>query len=161
MLASAGACDETLLPAFESPVASTISRSSWTRRTQQLQTGVTGGTRTPIRISDILCTWRHKTANQSWRVMLNHDATRLALFQRCRSSGHPLSAHTRGVRHLDPGVLVLGRTGPAALADTAGDRSRSSGRAVKELKWIAVFGVVEFGIPWYLMATAEKHITIH
>jgi drug/metabolite transporter (DMT)-like permease len=30
---------------------------------------------------------------------------------------------------------------------------------VKNFKWIAIFGVVEFGVPWYLMATAEKHIT--
>ena len=26
----------------------------------------------------------------------------------------------------------------------------------KNIIWIAVFGVVEFGIPWYLMATAEN-----
>jgi drug/metabolite transporter (DMT)-like permease len=30
---------------------------------------------------------------------------------------------------------------------------------LKNIIWIAVFGVVEFGIPWYLMATAEKHLT--
>jgi drug/metabolite transporter (DMT)-like permease len=27
------------------------------------------------------------------------------------------------------------------------------------LKWIAIFAIVEFGIPWYLMATSERHIT--
>ena len=64
------------------------------------------------------------------------------------------------VRHLDPGVLVLGRTGPAALLLIPLVIGRGQvGVLLKNLKWIAVFGVVEFGIPWYLMATAEKHIT--
>jgi drug/metabolite transporter (DMT)-like permease len=64
------------------------------------------------------------------------------------------------VRQLDPGVLVLLRTGPAAvlLAPLVGARRQWSVLA-KNLKWIAVFGVVEFGVPWYLMATSEKHIT--
>lgn len=64
------------------------------------------------------------------------------------------------VRHLDPGVLVLGRTAPAALLllPLVGTR-RQFGVMAQNLKWIAVFGVVEFGVPWYLMATAEKHIT--
>jgi drug/metabolite transporter (DMT)-like permease len=29
----------------------------------------------------------------------------------------------------------------------------------KNFFWIATFGVVEFGIPWFLMSTSEKHIT--
>jgi drug/metabolite transporter (DMT)-like permease len=64
------------------------------------------------------------------------------------------------VRQLDPGVLVLMRTGPAALLLTPVVLSQRGLSSLKEnFKWIAIFGVVEFGIPWYLMATAEKHIT--
>jgi drug/metabolite transporter (DMT)-like permease len=64
------------------------------------------------------------------------------------------------VRHLDPGVLVLGRTGPAALLLLPLVYWRGQLNVLlKNIIWIAVFGVVEFGIPWYLMATAEKHLT--
>jgi drug/metabolite transporter (DMT)-like permease len=64
------------------------------------------------------------------------------------------------VRQLDPGVLVFGRTAPAALLLAPLVISQKQLPTLwKNFKWIAVFGVVEFGIPWYLMATAEKHIT--
>ena len=65
------------------------------------------------------------------------------------------------VRQLDPGVLVLLRTAPGALLLTPIVwRQRQVGlRSSKNLKWIAIFGAVEFGIPWFLMSTAEEHIT--
>lgn len=64
------------------------------------------------------------------------------------------------VRHLDPGVLVLGRTAPASLLLWPFVLYRRQAKMVfQNFFWIAVFGVVEFGIPWYLMATAERHIT--
>jgi drug/metabolite transporter (DMT)-like permease len=64
------------------------------------------------------------------------------------------------VRHLDPGVLVLGRTLPAALLLLPLVASRGQLPLLrKNVVWIATFGVVEFGIPWFLMATSEKHIT--
>ena len=64
------------------------------------------------------------------------------------------------VRQLDPGVLVLFRTGPAALlllpiVIVQGQFSV----LVRNFKWIAGFAIVEFGIPWYFMATAERHIS--
>ncbi len=64
------------------------------------------------------------------------------------------------VRQLDPGVLVLARTGPAAalLAPLVAVR-RQWAVLARNLSWIAVFGVVEFGVPWYFMATAERHLT--
>ncbi len=64
------------------------------------------------------------------------------------------------VRQLDPGVLVLARTAPAALllAPLVASR-RSLALLVHNFLWIIIFGVVEFGVPWYLMATAERHIT--
>ncbi len=64
------------------------------------------------------------------------------------------------VRQLDPGVLVLGRTGPAALLLAPLVLGRGYGRQIRaHFAWIAAFAVAEFGIPWYLMASAERHIT--
>ena len=64
------------------------------------------------------------------------------------------------VRQLDPGVLVLARTGPASLLLVpVVTHQRAWPSLVKNLKWIIVFGVAEFGVPWYLMATSERHIT--
>jgi drug/metabolite transporter (DMT)-like permease len=64
------------------------------------------------------------------------------------------------VRHLDPGVLVLGRTLPAAaLLMPLVFWKRQVPILLRNFAWIAIFGVVEFGVPWYLMATAEKRLT--
>jgi drug/metabolite transporter (DMT)-like permease len=64
------------------------------------------------------------------------------------------------VRQLEPGVLVLLRTGPVALLMTPIVWQQRQFRALlKNVKWIAAFGVIEFGIPWFLMSTAEEHIT--
>lgn len=64
------------------------------------------------------------------------------------------------VRQLDPGVLVFARTLPAALllAPLVVARRQLSS-IVHHLGWICLFGVVEFGVPWYLMSTSERHIT--
>ena len=64
------------------------------------------------------------------------------------------------VREVDPGFLVLARTGPTAillLLLVIGRRQLSL--MVSHFKWITIFGVVEFGVPWFFMSTAEKHIT--
>jgi drug/metabolite transporter (DMT)-like permease len=64
------------------------------------------------------------------------------------------------VRQLDPGVLVLARTAPVALLLTPlVIAQRNLAVLARNFKWIAVFGVAEFGVPWYFMSTAEKHIT--
>lgn len=64
------------------------------------------------------------------------------------------------VRQLDPGVLVFLRTAPAAaLLLPVVYLRRQIGDLRANFFWIVAFGVIEFGIPWYLMATAEKHIT--
>lgn len=64
------------------------------------------------------------------------------------------------VRQLDPGVLVFARTAPAALLLWPLVIARGQVRALLvHWRWIVVFGVVEFGIPWYFMASAERHIT--
>jgi drug/metabolite transporter (DMT)-like permease len=56
--------------------------------------------------------------------------------------------------------MVLLRTGPASLllAPILIAR-RQIPVLLKNLRWIVIFGVIEFGIPWYCMATAEKHIS--
>ncbi len=64
------------------------------------------------------------------------------------------------VRQLDPGVMVLLRTAPASLllAPIVIAR-RQIPVLLANARWIIVFAVVEFGIPWYCMSTAEKHIS--
>jgi drug/metabolite transporter (DMT)-like permease len=64
------------------------------------------------------------------------------------------------VRHLDPGVMVLFRTGPAAVLLMPIVIVQGQFKVlVRNFKWIAAFAIVEFGIPWYVMATAERHIS--
>ncbi len=63
------------------------------------------------------------------------------------------------VRQLDPGVLVLSRTGPVAVLLLPLVLRRGQLDLLRRhLGWISTFGVVEFGIPWYLMSTSERHI---
>jgi len=64
------------------------------------------------------------------------------------------------VRQLDPGVLVFFRTAPVAvlLLPLVAARGQLS-TLRRHLPWIAMFAVIEFGVPWYFMATAERHIT--
>jgi drug/metabolite transporter (DMT)-like permease len=64
------------------------------------------------------------------------------------------------VRQLDPGVMVLLRTAPASLLlMPIVIARRQIPVLLKNLRWIIAFSVVEFGVPWYCMATAEKHIS--
>ncbi|MGC2484630.1 MAG: DMT family transporter [Acidimicrobiales bacterium] len=64
------------------------------------------------------------------------------------------------VRQLDPGVVVFLRTGPACVLLIPLVTARRQWSAlVRHLGWIVVFGVVEFGVPWFLMSTAEEHIS--
>lgn len=64
------------------------------------------------------------------------------------------------VRQLEPGVLVLLRTAPVAVLLTPLVwRQRQFRVLLTNIRWIAAFGVIEFGIPWFLMSTAEEHIT--
>ncbi len=64
------------------------------------------------------------------------------------------------VRQLDPGVVVFLRTGPASLLlIPLVTIRRQWSDVVRHFGWIVVFGVVEFGVPWFLMSTAEEHIT--
>jgi drug/metabolite transporter (DMT)-like permease len=64
------------------------------------------------------------------------------------------------VRQLEPGIVVFGRTAPASLLLLPLVLYRRQfGLILKHAWWILVFGVVEFGIPWFFMSTAERHIS--
>ncbi|HVB71172.1 MAG TPA: DMT family transporter [Acidimicrobiales bacterium] len=64
------------------------------------------------------------------------------------------------VRHMDPGVLVFCRTAPVGVFLLLVLLFRGQLRTVIDnARWIVIFGVVEFGIPWFLMSTSERHIT--
>lgn len=64
------------------------------------------------------------------------------------------------VRQIDPGVLVVARTLPASLLLLPLVlHRREFASMVKNFKWIFLFGAIEFGVPWYLMGTVEKHVT--
>ncbi len=64
------------------------------------------------------------------------------------------------VRQLDPGVLVFGRTAPAAALLLPLALARGYWSEIRRnIGWIIVFAVVEFGVPWYLMSQSERHIT--
>ncbi len=64
------------------------------------------------------------------------------------------------VRELDPVSVVLGRTLPAALVLLPIAWHSGSLRTLRgHMKWLVLYTVVEFGIPWYLMASAEQHVT--
>lgn len=64
------------------------------------------------------------------------------------------------VRQVDPGVLVVARTLPASALLLPLVIYRGEFQSmIKNMKWIVLFGAIEFGVPWYLMGTVEKHVT--
>lgn len=64
------------------------------------------------------------------------------------------------VRELAPGLVVFGRTAPACLLLLPLVIRRNQFRDItRNAGWILTFGFIEFGVPWYLMATSERHIT--
>lgn len=64
------------------------------------------------------------------------------------------------VRQLDPGVVVLGRTAPAALVlAPLVVKQGQLATLRRHFGWICAFGFLEFGVPWYVMSNAEEHLT--
>lgn len=64
------------------------------------------------------------------------------------------------VRQLDPATLVFARTFPAALLLiplALQQRAFSSLRG--KWRWLIGFSIIEFGVPWFLMGSAEKHLS--
>lgn len=64
------------------------------------------------------------------------------------------------VRQMDPATLVFSRTAVAAIVLIPLATHR---RAFASLRgawgWLALYSVVEMGIPWFCMSTAERHLT--
>ena len=64
------------------------------------------------------------------------------------------------VKEISPATLVFARTGIATLVLLPIALLRSDFRAVLERwRWVVAFAVVEVGIPWVLLGTAEQHVT--
>jgi drug/metabolite transporter (DMT)-like permease len=64
------------------------------------------------------------------------------------------------VRQIDPATLIFFRTAPATLLllPLAVHRKALVGLLIR-WRWIAVFTVIEFAIPWYFVSRAEIHLT--
>jgi len=78
----------------------------------------------------------------------------------CLIWGLPYLMIRVAVREVDPATLVLLRTAPVAIllvpwAAVTGRLSPLRGH----LKWLIAYSALEFGIPWFLMGSAEKHLT--
>jgi len=64
------------------------------------------------------------------------------------------------VRQLDPATLVFARTLPAALVLLPVAINRRVLPSLRPVwRWVALYTVVEFGIPWLLMGSAERHLS--
>lgn len=64
------------------------------------------------------------------------------------------------VRQLDPGTLVMARTLPAALIlIPIALHQKVLGSLRGAWKWLIAYSIIEFGIPWILMGSAERHLT--
>jgi drug/metabolite transporter (DMT)-like permease len=74
--------------------------------------------------------------------------------------GFPYVLIRIAVRSIDPGTLLVFRTIPAgalllAIAAKTGGFATLKGK----FRWAVLFGVIEFGAPWFLMGTAERHLS--
>jgi drug/metabolite transporter (DMT)-like permease len=64
------------------------------------------------------------------------------------------------VRDLSPGTLVFARTFPATLLLLPLAFQRGAlGPVLRQWKLVAVYTVVELGVPWLLLARAEQHLS--
>ena len=64
------------------------------------------------------------------------------------------------VRELDPATVILVRTllATIVLLPFAAFRGHTTAM-LKNLRWIAAFGAIEIGLPWWLMTRAEQHVS--
>lgn len=64
------------------------------------------------------------------------------------------------VRDLSPGTLVFARTFPATLLLLPLAFQRGAlGPVLRQWKLVAVYTIVELGVPWLLLARAEQHLS--
>jgi len=78
----------------------------------------------------------------------------------CLIWGLPYLLTRVAVRQVDPATLVFLRCAPAALLLLPYALWRGSLRILRpRLGWIALYGGLEFAVPWFLNARAERSIT--
>jgi drug/metabolite transporter (DMT)-like permease len=64
------------------------------------------------------------------------------------------------VRELDPATLVFARTLPAAvILVPLALFQRGFGSLRGAWRWLLAYSIIEFGVPWLLMGSAERHLT--
>ena len=64
------------------------------------------------------------------------------------------------VKEISPATLVFARTGIATLVLLPIALLRTDLRSVLERwRWVVAFAVVEIGVPWVLLGSAEQHVT--
>ncbi|HXW34365.1 MAG TPA: DMT family transporter [Acidimicrobiales bacterium] len=64
------------------------------------------------------------------------------------------------VRELSPGVIVFGRTAPAALLLLPIALRQDALRPLRaRFPYVALFAIVEMAIPWFLLSRAEQHLS--
>jgi drug/metabolite transporter (DMT)-like permease len=64
------------------------------------------------------------------------------------------------VRELDPATLVFARTLPAAvILVPLALFQRGFGTLRGAWRWLVAYSIIEFGVPWLLMGSAERHLT--
>jgi drug/metabolite transporter (DMT)-like permease len=64
------------------------------------------------------------------------------------------------VRQLDPGTLVMARTLPAAIILVPVALHQGAfGTLRGAWRWLVAYSFIEFGVPWLLMSSAERHLT--
>ena len=64
------------------------------------------------------------------------------------------------VRQLDPATLVFARTFPAAVLLVPLALKRGAFETLRgSWRWLIAYSVIEFGVPWFFMGSAERHIS--
>ena len=64
------------------------------------------------------------------------------------------------VRQLDPATLVFARTLPAAVVLIPWALRQGAFSSLRgSWRWLFAFSVLEFGVPWFLMGSAERHLS--
>ena len=74
--------------------------------------------------------------------------------------GFPYFLIRIAVRQLDPATLVFARTFPAAIILVPLALYQRAFPSLRGAwKWLLAYSIVEFGVPWFLMGSAERHLS--
>jgi len=74
--------------------------------------------------------------------------------------GFPYFLIRIAVRQLDPATLVFARTLPAALILVPlAIHQKVLPTLTGAWKWLVAYSIIEFGVPWFLMGSVERHLS--